>query len=116
MYNLTSRLHLTAEHALQEKISEMRSTWQEPSAAWDEQASNAWDDPNPVSTTSVQIETVNSVTDSAPQSADGAGGVIKCIAFYPYTVNIQHNFGPDLWAYSTLLSFFSRHKTQMNYP
>ena len=83
-YNIHSP---TAELAVQERIAEMQATWQDPTAAWDDHTSGGWEDTNPT-TTSVQIETVNSVSDSAPINAE-AGGVIKCIAFYPYTVKID---------------------------
>ena len=68
----------------------MQATWQDPTAAWD--TTDAWGDDAAqlntsaanTTTTSVQIETASSVTDSVHASGDA--NVIKCIAFYPYTV------------------------------
>ncbi len=65
----------------------MQASWQDPTAAWDDHTSGGWEDPNPASTISVQIESTSVVSDStAPINAE-AGGIIKCIAFYPYTVS-----------------------------
>lgn len=94
---------------VQEQIAEMQATWQDPasawqdsSSAWDEPASGGgWDDPV-VTTTSVQIEsaTVNNndqqPVDSSVQLASGGGtsdGIVKCIAFYPYTVIFNKKYG-----------------------
>ena len=79
-----------AEQAVQQQIAEMQATWQDPTAAWD--TTDAWGDDAAqlntsaanTTTTSVQIETASSVTDSVHASGDA--NVIKCIAFYPYTV------------------------------
>ncbi|XP_046633311.1 protein nervous wreck-like isoform X3 [Daphnia pulicaria] len=77
------------EQVVQQQIAEMQATWQDPTAAWD--TTDAWGDDAAqlntsaanTTTTSVQIETASSVTDSVHASGDAS--VIKCIAFYPYT-------------------------------
>lgn len=78
-----------AEQVVQEQIAEMQATWQDPTTAWD--TNDAWGDDTGslnanTTTTSVQIETATSnVSDSA--QATGDANIIKCIAFYPYTVH-----------------------------
>lgn len=83
---INSPLKYLAEQAVQEQIAEMQATWQDPTAAWEDHNSEAWEEPQTINTTSVQIENVNNVSDSTLAQTDAAG-VIKCIAFYPYTVN-----------------------------
>lgn len=60
-----------AEQAVQQRIAEMRATWQDPAAAWD--------DPVQSSTTNAQVEVSSEPTMAASAS------IIKCIALYSYT-------------------------------
>lgn len=104
-----------AEQAVQEQIAEMQATWQDPAAAWDDRTSESWDDAGAgatLNTTSVQIESVNNVSDSTSlqTSADGASGaIIKCIAFYSYTVKSYH------WLIDWLIDFFSSTLSKKNW-
>lgn len=72
---------------MQQQIAEMQATWQDPTAAWD--TTDTWGEDsgslNATTTTSVQIETATSNVSDSGQAA-GDAYVIKCIAFYPYTV------------------------------
>lgn len=90
MTNELDLIFKIVEQVVQQQIAEMQATWQDPTAAWD--TTDAWGDEAAqlntsaanTTTTSVQIETASSVTDSVHASGDAS--VIKCIAFYPYTV------------------------------
>ena len=67
----------TEEHAIQERIAEMRATWQDPTAAWEESTQS--------STTNAQVEMpLESAIPSDPS-------IVRCIALYPYIVSADND-------------------------
>ena len=67
------------------------AAWQDPAAAWDTAEVT-------VPSTELEVAVEAPVSSAAPSNYEG--DVVKCIAFYPYTVNIFSiiiHFGPYLF-------------------